>query len=79
MGEESRLTRTLERGAPGDQAIFSESKTPEQRQIARKRSQYYQDVFAAREPISSARERISRDSMVIAEIKTNVIVSCMYK
>ncbi|EHK98156.1 hypothetical protein M7I_6064 [Glarea lozoyensis 74030] len=71
--EETRLTRKLDRGAPGDQAIFSDNKTPEQRQVARKRSQYYQETFAAREPNSSARERVSRDSMVIAEIKTNVI------
>ena len=73
--EETRLTRKLDRGAPGDQAIFSENKSPEQRQLARKRSQYYQETFAAQEPNSSARERVSRDSMVIAEIKTNVIVS----
>jgi hypothetical protein len=72
--EETRLTRNIDRGAPGDQAIFSENKTPQQRQIAKKRSQYYQDTFAAREPNSSARERVSRDSMVLAEIKTNVIV-----
>jgi hypothetical protein len=73
--EESRLTRNIDRGAPGDRAIFSELKSPQQREIARKRSQYYEDTFAAREPSSSARERVSRDSMVVAEIKTNVIVS----
>jgi hypothetical protein len=77
--EETRLTRNIDRGAPGDQAIFSENKSPRQREIARKRSQYYGDAFAAREPISSARERVSRDSMVLAEIKTNVIVGAPFK
>jgi len=73
--EELRLTKPINRGAPGDQAIFSELKTPEQREVARKKSQYYNDVFAHREPMSSARERIFRDSIIMADVKTNVIVS----
>ncbi|KAG9239229.1 Tautomerase/MIF superfamily [Amylocarpus encephaloides] len=76
--EEQRITREIYRGAPGDRAIFDENKTPEQRQLARKKSQYYHDVFAYREPVSSARERISRESMIIAEIKTNVIIGDEY-
>ncbi|KAH6681796.1 Tautomerase/MIF superfamily [Halenospora varia] len=76
--EEHRITRPIDRGAPGDQAIFSESKTPEQKALAKRKSQYYGDVFAAREPLSSARERISRESMIMADIRTNVIVQDEY-
>jgi hypothetical protein len=72
--EERRITRQLDRGAPGDQAIFSERKTPEQKELARRKSQYYGEVFAHREPQSSARERITKESMVLADIRTNVIV-----
>ncbi|KAF4631795.1 hypothetical protein G7Y89_g6333 [Cudoniella acicularis] len=72
--EGHRITRPIDRGAPGDQAIFSETKTPEQKALAKRKSQYYGDVFAAREPVSSARERLSRESMIMADIKTNVIV-----
>lgn len=72
--EEQRITRQLDRGAPGDQAIFSERKTPEQKELARRKSQYYGDVFAHREPQSSARERVTKESMVLADIRTNVIV-----
>ncbi|TVY83267.1 hypothetical protein LSUE1_G002161 [Lachnellula suecica] len=76
--EERRITRQIDRGAPGDQAIFSDRKTPEQKELARRKSQYYGDVFAHREPNSSARERVSKESMVMAEVKTNVIISDEY-
>ena len=72
--ETVRITRELDRGAPGDQAIFSERKTPEQKELARRRSQYYGDVFAYREPPNSPRELISKESMVLADVRTNVIV-----
>lgn len=75
--DESRLFRPLERGAPGDQAIFSDSKTPEQKDLAKRKSQFYTEAFAQREPNSSARERISRESMVVADVRTNVIVSSL--
>lgn len=73
--EERRITRPIDRGAPGDQAIFSENKTPNQRELTKRKSQYYGDAFAYREPNSSARERVSRESMIMADIRTNVIVS----
>jgi len=76
--EEARIFRPIERGAPGDQAIFSEFKTPEQIELAKRRSQYYGDAFAARESNSSARERISKDSMIMADVKTNVIIQDEY-
>jgi hypothetical protein len=73
--EERRITRTLDRGTPGDQAIFSNAKSPEQKELARRKSQYYNDVFAAREPSTSARERVLKDSPILADVRTNVIVS----
>ena len=72
--EERRLTRPIDRGAPGDAAIFSDKKTPEQKELAKRKSQYYGDVFANREPTMSARERVSRESMITADVRTNVIV-----
>jgi hypothetical protein len=73
--EERRITRNIDRGSPGDQAIFSEAKTPQQRELARKKSQYYEDVFATREPSGSARERVTKESLIYADVRTNVIVS----
>lgn len=66
--------RDINRGTPGDQAIYSESKTPEQKKLGKRKSQHFNDAFAYRESNSSARERVERESMVIAEIRTNVIV-----
>tara|TARA_R110002060_G_scaffold69572_1_gene78170 strand:+ start:273 stop:566 length:294 start_codon:yes stop_codon:yes gene_type:complete len=75
--EERRITRHIDRGAPGDQAIFSEGKTPERKELAKRKSQYYGDVFAYREPNSSARERVTKESMIVADVRTNVIVSIL--
>ena len=79
MREEEQITRTLDRGAPGDQAIFSDAKSPEQKELARKKSQYYNEVFAARESSTSARERVLKDSPILADVRTNVIVSVVYQ
>ncbi|CZR54573.1 uncharacterized protein PAC_04457 [Phialocephala subalpina] len=72
--EGRRITRDIGRGAPGDQAIFSNTKTPEQKALAKRKSQYYGEVFANREPIASARERVLRESPIIADVRTNVII-----
>ncbi|KAG4437297.1 hypothetical protein IFR05_007235 [Cadophora sp. M221] len=76
--EERRITRHIDRGAPGDQAIFSEGKTPERKELAKRKSQYYGDVFAYREPNTSARERVTKESMIVADVRTNVIVHDEY-
>ena len=73
--EEQRILRSIDRGAPGDGAIFSDSKTPEQKHLAKRKSQYYNDVFSAREPNTSARDRVSKESPILADVRTNVIVS----
>jgi hypothetical protein len=72
---ERRIIRPMDRGAPGDRAIFSDLKTPVQKQLARQKSQYYGEVFAYREPNASARERVSRESMIMVDLRTNVIVT----
>lgn len=69
--------RDIDRGAPGDRAIFADTKSPSQRELARRKSQYYSDVFAQRESATSARERVGRESIVMADVRTNVIVSTL--
>ena len=73
--EQKRITRDFGRGAPGDAAIFAAGKTVGQNELAKRRSQYYGDAFAQRESNTSARERVRKESIVMAEILTNVIVS----
>lgn len=71
--EERRLTRAMDRGAPGDRLV--DTNTPEQKDLAKRKSQYYQEQFAYREVNSSAKERVSKESMIVADVRTNVIVS----
>lgn len=73
-GEERRLAQNVERESPGDAGTFLLAKTPERRELAKKKSQYYDDAFAVRESNTSARERVHRESMVMVEVRTNVIV-----
>lgn len=43
--------------------------------LSKKRSQYYGEIFAYREPHNAAKDRVIRDSVIIAEIKLNCKVS----
>ncbi|KAL9618240.1 MAG: hypothetical protein Q9160_007010 [Pyrenula sp. 1 TL-2023] len=43
----------------------------ESRQLSKKRSQYYNEAFASREPYNGPRERVQKDSVIIGEIKLN--------
>ncbi|KAA8568474.1 hypothetical protein EYC84_007505 [Monilinia fructicola] len=72
--EGQRITRDISRGTPGDLTKSSIPKSPEQKQLAKKRNQYYGEAFAYREQAGGARERVSRDSMVLCELVTNVIM-----
>ena len=74
--QESRLMRPTLRGAPGER--LKEPSTPQEKEVARKKSQYYQEQFAYRESNTSAKERITKDSMIMADVRTNVIVSAKF-
>lgn len=71
-----QIVTDLRRGAPGDPSQASIAKrTPEQVMASKQRNQFYGEVFSYREPAANARERVGQDSVVTAEVKTNVIVS----
>ncbi len=61
----------MSRGVPGDAFGI---RTPKEKELSKEKSQYYTEAFSHREPPSTPRERIHKDSMITAEIKTNVIV-----
>ena len=66
---------SIERGSPGDGNISSlVRRTPEDITQSRQKSQYYSEVFAYRDPSATAKDRVSAASMIVAELKTNVIV-----
>ncbi|OJD19618.1 hypothetical protein AJ78_00475 [Emergomyces pasteurianus Ep9510] len=69
------ITKELTRGTPTDGYPNRPlSKSSSQLDIARKRSQYFNEVFTSREPYHTPRHRVNQDSVVVVEIKTNVIL-----
>lgn len=68
--------RSLTRGTVGD---LPDARNLEQTwsrlHLSKKKSQYYNDAFAYRETNNSARERVARDSVILAEVKLNFCVS----
>ncbi|KAL9102272.1 MAG: hypothetical protein Q9163_002564 [Psora crenata] len=74
MGEKV-ITREIERGTPGEVGVASKTtQPPQEREITKKRSQYYTEVFTCRQSALNPRERVHKGSIIIAEIKTNVII-----
>ena len=73
--DEKQIARHITRGAPGDAALMSMvQRNQEGTDLARRKSQFYTEVFAYREPNLSPREKICKNSVITAEVKTNVIV-----
>lgn len=73
--EEISITRELTRGTPADGGSLSKvEKGANEQEIARKRSQYYENAFSAREPHNTPRDRVKQDSIVVVEIKINAQV-----
>lgn len=73
--EKEMVLQAFTRGAPGDVLPLSTpARTPHERDLARKRSRYYQEVFASREPTLTPKDRIDKNSVITVEVKTNVKV-----
>ena len=73
--DEKTIARPLDRSTPGESTYASiNTGNQHQNELRRNKSQYYTEVFSYREPNLSPRDRISKDSVITAEIKTNVIV-----
>jgi hypothetical protein len=65
--DEKKMERHLSRSGPTPNAV--------DRQRTKRKSEYFGEAFAQREPPTSQQHKASRVSMVFAELKTNVIVS----
>jgi hypothetical protein len=60
------------RGAGGDLSSASNlQESWNRQQLSKKRSQYYEGAFAYREANNTARTRVTKDSLVIADVKLN--------
>ena len=78
--DEKQIARHVSRGAPGDAALANMVKrnesTRDGEQMSKRNTQFYGEVFAYREPNMNTREKITKFSVITAEVKTNVIVCC---
>ena len=70
------IIRDMDRGTPGEGGSRAPSVNgyAEQKELGRKRSQYFADSLACREPVMNFRDRVHKDSVIMADVKTNVIV-----
>lgn len=69
--------RDIDRPPPGDVIHRGVDSTPSRSKLARKQSNlgFFEDAFSADQSNSRwARERVLGDAIVMAEVKTNVIV-----
>ncbi|KAL8801801.1 MAG: hypothetical protein Q9182_004208 [Xanthomendoza sp. 2 TL-2023] len=74
--DETQISGPYGRGSPGDAALIAMvNKDRASTDLSRRKSQFYSEVFAYREPNLTVRDRVHRYSIITAEVKTNVIVS----
>lgn len=77
--DENAISGPYGRGSPGDAALIAMvNKDRASTDLSRRKSQFYSEVFAYREPNVTARDRVNRYSVITCEVKTNVIVKDEY-
>lgn len=73
--DRKNITRAIEWGAPGEKKELDATEGLTRTHKSKRRTQYYDGQFNERDTTGPARERITKDSPIVAELKTNVIVS----
>lgn len=77
LTETDELMQPITRKPPGDSSS-AEAMTMGRVELARKKNSYYDGAFSVHGVRNPRRERILGDSMVVVELKTNVIVSSSF-
>ncbi|MCJ1277174.1 hypothetical protein MMC21_004984 [Puttea exsequens] len=78
--DEKPAMQPMKQGAPGDSSIsLHRLDTSSQAELRKKRSQFYTEVFAYKESDASPKEQVYKESIVSAELKTNVIIKDEYE
>ena len=73
--EENRATRPILRGTPGElpDSVMAKA-TVEDINLMKRRKEYFDAAFATREMDNPALKQLLQEAVVIADLKTNVIV-----
>lgn len=67
-----KYLRSSDKVRGGDSPSSSHPATAwDRQQLSKKRSQYYGEIFAYREPRNTAKDRVARDSVIVANIRLN--------
>lgn len=77
LTEIDELMQPITRGPPGD-TPKSAALTMSRAELSKRKTHYYEEAFLGRCIADTRREVLQSDSMVVAELKTNVIVSPPY-
>lgn len=73
--EKEFMLQAITRGAPADPIrISTPARTPQEREMTRKKSLYYQEVNAYNESNLTPKDQVYNTSVITVEVKTNVIV-----
>ena len=73
--EKEVMMQAATRGAPVDASQMSaQIRASQEREMARKKSMYYEDIFAYKEPSLEPKDQVYNTSVITVEVKTNVIV-----
>ncbi|KAL8698361.1 MAG: hypothetical protein Q9201_006618 [Fulgogasparrea decipioides] len=72
--DENQISRQMSRS--GDVTMMDRDRASVD--LSRRKSQFYSEVFAYREPNLTARDRVHQYSVITAEVKTNVIIKDEY-
>lgn len=75
LGEMTNITRPISRPPPGTHTVKPASNTIGRVELAKRKNEFFEEVFSVRGDRNPLRERIRADSIVLVEVKTNVIVS----
>ncbi|KAI9741793.1 MAG: hypothetical protein M1834_000179 [Cirrosporium novae-zelandiae] len=73
LSQPAAITNDIRRGTPGD-SFRQRVQTPGGRDLAKKRSKYFDNAFASREKHDGEKEKIISQSPIAVELKTNIII-----
>ncbi|KAG6365019.1 hypothetical protein INS49_006625 [Diaporthe citri] len=73
LTEMDELVQPITRRPPGD-TLKPAAVTMGRAELSRRKTHYYEEAFSGRCIMDTLRERIQSDSMVVVELKTNVII-----
>lgn len=74
LEERKNIMRPVDRGPSGEKLDLPDANNTPRSVKSKRRTQFYDGQFSDKDATGTARDRVVKDSPVVAELKTNVIV-----